>query len=300
MAVKLLKRERKPLSLERKIQRTGFYFLLPWLFGVITLFLVPFIQTVTWSFMNSDQSAWEGLGNYNYALLEHTRGHLSFTRNLWEVIPQTLLNTIIILVFSFFIALILNQKFRGRAVARALFFLPVIVASSIVINIIQGDVFTSRMMSSDNASMFQTGQIRALLFQIMPPDVAMVITDALSNIFDLVWKSGIQIILFLSGLQAIPATYYEVSSIEGANAWDNFWKITAPMVTPSILLVTVYSIIDSFTDNTNRLMMDIETEVRNKLEYGYASAMSIIFFIVIGVILLFIFWLSRRMVFYND
>ena len=300
MTIQFFKREKKPLPLERRIRRTGFYFLLPWLFGVITLFLVPFIQTVGWSFMDKDQTAYVGLNNYGEAFGNVARGGRPFPQNLLEVIPDTLINTVIILVFSFFIALILNQKFRGRAIARGLFFLPVIVASSIVISIIQGDVFTARMMGSDNSAMFQTGQISDLLFQIMPPDVAMTITNVLSNIFDLVWKSGIQIILFLSGLQAIPASYYEVCSIEGANAWDSFWKITAPMVTPSILLVTVYSIIDSFTDSSNIIMQDITEQVRSNLQYGVASAMSMVFIIIIGLILGLIMLCMSKMIFYNE
>lgn len=294
---------RKPLTLERKIRRTGQLFLLPWLFGVITFFVIPFFTTVIWSFQSVDlvnkNNVFIGLKNYDYIIYKMPGGN--FLRSILTSMSDTLSNVAIILIFSFFIALILNQKFHGRGIARALFFLPVIVASSIVINIIRSDVFTNNLMRGSDVSMFQTGSIGSILQEVnMPQGFINALTNTLADIFDLTWKTGMQIILFLSGLQAIPDSYYEVSSIEGANAWDAFWKITAPMVTPSIMLVIVYTIIDTFTNHQNAIMNIMLSEMRNKIQYDRASAMAMLLFLVVGAIIGFVMFCMRKVVFYNE
>jgi ABC-type sugar transport system permease subunit len=301
LAIFLFKRSKKPLTLERKINRAGTMFLLPWLFGIITFFVVPFITTVLWSFQSIDianrTQKFIGIDNFDYAF----RVNKDFLQKLWESGMRMMQDVTIILVFSFFIAIILNQKFFGRGIARALFFLPVIVASSIVITIIRDDVFTRNMMTADNSSMFQTSAVVGMLEEVgVPGGITDMFTKALGDIFDLTWKTGMQIILFLSGLQSIPSSYYEVASIEGANAWDSFWKITAPMVTPSILLVVIYSIIDTFTDRNYPIMKVIITEYEKRLTYDRASAMALVVFLVLGAIIGVIFALSRKVVFYNE
>ncbi|MCL2545971.1 MAG: sugar ABC transporter permease [Oscillospiraceae bacterium] len=303
MKLRMPKMARKPLTLERKVRRAGFLFLLPWLFGIITFFVIPFVNTFLWSFQRIDISArtftFTGFTNFDYAFRENR----DFLRSLIESVGSMFGDVIIILVFSFFIALILNQKFYGRTIARALFFLPVIVASSIVITIIREDVFTQRLMSGtgETEAIFQTAAIGNLLNGIgLPPQAVDIMTTALADIFDLTWKTGMQIILFLSGLQSIPDSYYEVASIEGANAWDSFWKITAPMVTPSIMLVVIYSIIDTFTNPANPVMRVIMTEISPRLDWGAASAMAMVLFLVIGVIIGLFMLCMRKAVFYNE
>jgi len=302
MKFKMPSMARKPLTLERKIRRAGFLFLLPWLFGIITFFVIPFINTIIWSFQDVNfatrQNAFIGGSNYHTAILRNRY----FLRSLWESTSGMFIELAIILVFSFFIALVLNQKFRGRTIARALFFVPVIVATSIVIQIIREDIFTQRLVgAAEDAAIFQTAAIERLLFDIgLPRGLGEMIGSALSDIFDLTWRTGMQIILFLSGLQAIPESHYEVASIEGANAWDSFWKITAPMVTPSIMLVVVYTIIDTFTDPRNPVMRVILSEITDHLDWGVASAMAIVLFLVVGAIVGLVMLLSKRFVFYNE
>ena len=132
----------------------------------------------------------------------------------------------------------------------------------------------------------------------------MVVTEFLSNaingIYDIVVASGVQILIFLAGLQSISPSRYEASSMEGATAWENFWKITFPMISPIILVNSVYTIIDLFTNETNEMMKNIKSTIFNDIKYGYGSAMAWIYFVCIAVILLIVGGLISRKVFYYD
>ena len=132
----------------------------------------------------------------------------------------------------------------------------------------------------------------------------MVVTEFLSNaingIYDIVVASGVQILIFLAGLQSISPSLYEASSMEGATAWENFWKITFPMISPIILVNSVYTIIDLFTNETNEMMKNIKSTIFNDIKYGYGSAMAWIYFVCIAVILLIVGGLISRKVFYYD
>lgn len=294
--------KRKPLSVERRQARAGWIFALPWLIGLVYFFIVPFVQSVWYSFNDvkiaTDQQGlaytFTGLENYKYMLLKES----NFNQSIVSTLTDLLYTVPVVLVFSMFIALLLNQKFKGRMLMRGIFFLPVIIASGVVIKIIRTDVFAQNTLT-DATSIFQTGAIEVAMTRIgLPEEIVGIITGVTSGIFDLSWASGIQILLFISALQGIPTSYYEAASIEGANAWECFWKITFPVLSPTSFLVTIYTIIDSFVDVSNPVMQKI-LERFDSLYYGMASASAVIYFLVIMLVIGLIALIFSKRLFHN-
>ena len=211
---------------------------------------------------------------------------------LVDEISRMAINAIATLVLSFVIAVILNQKFKGRTLARAIFFLPVILSSGVLPGIESSNEFYNMMGDIANNVQNSSGvNISAALQDLLSVSgvgsgVFDVIFQMIDAIYDIVMASGIQIIVFLSGLQSISPSLYEAADVEGCSAWESFWKITFPMVSPLLLVNCIYTIIDFFMKNDNRVIERINTIMYGvQLNFGVASAMSWIYF---GVALVFI------------
>jgi ABC-type sugar transport system permease subunit len=235
-----------------------------------------------------------GLDNFQHIFFRDPEYLQLLTGYFAVMLPQLL----IVLIFSMFIALILQQKFRGRTLARAIFFLPVIVSSGIVMNILGNDL-TNQAAQESTAIFIMNNRVLMEIMIDAGVGAAMIeqVLAVVSSIFDLAWRSGVQILLFLAALIAIPKSFYEASTIEGASGWSTFWKITFPMISPFILVSLVYTIVDSFTDYDNELINYIYQNIRD-LFYGTASAMSWVYTIAVFAVLGVIIGLVSRRVFY--
>ena len=286
----------KKRGLYKKQALTGHAFCIPLYIGAILFFIVPLIQSLIYAFshvtpdigtMTTEYTGWE---NLHYIF----RVDLHFNNNLTSSLINLLYRVPFILIASLFLATIINQKFIGRTFVRAVFFLPVIVASGVVISLIQSDALSSTMMSGENNSTIFNSTVLEGFFNEVGLDQRitsyfMVITN---SIFDLLWKTGIQTLMFLAGLQGISPSLYEASAVEGATSWENFWMITFPMLIPIILVNTVYTIVDSFTDLSNGVMSQI-LGTTNNIEYGKAAAMGWVYTLVMLVVLSLIFLLFK-------
>ncbi len=294
-AAKRAKQKRKAASaLSTKQARAGYWFVLPWVIGVIYLFLVPVITSLIYSFSEVNVRAggikldFTGIDNYIYIF----RKSETFLPALLNSLKDMLYQVPIIAFFSMFIAQILNQKFVGRTFARVMFFLPVIIASGVILEILSLTGMSTNVSLGETSNVF-TFQEESVILKVLnqsglSPTIIGYLKSLVSNIFDITWKSGIQILLYLSALQGIPKSYYEVSSMEGATAWEEYWKITFPLLSPMTLVCVVYTIIDSFTYYQNEVMQLIDQNGIATGNAGIASAMSWTYFVIIAVILLLI------------
>lgn len=294
------------MTLERRRAIYGVLFILPWLIGFLLLMAVPLVQSLRYSVSklslgdNGLVLDFVGLSNFMEAFYVDPW----FNRNLTSAVSAMALNVPLIIFFSLFSASLLSQKFRGRMLARAVFFLPVVLASGVIANLDSGNylgqILGSAATDTDgNFSGLQGLELRPLLVQSgMNPMVASYLVDAVDRIYLIVKSSGVQILVFLAGLQTIPPTLYEAGKIEGATGYEMFWKITFPMVTPLILTNTVYTIVDSFYNN--QVTGYMHNIAFGELKFGLSSAMAWIYFAIIALILLVTTRVISKRVFYYD
>lgn len=285
-------KSKKILSYENKRRRYGWLFIAPWLIGLLLFFGRPIIASIQYSFSEITLSDGMvitpvGLEQYKELFFKDT----DFLPALLEAFTDLFKTVPLVLAFSLFVSIILNQKFIGRDLARAVFFLPVIVASGVVLKMLNEDAVNSSMMYENmNSTLFGATGLKALLTQMnLPTNIVSSLIGVVNGVFEMVWKSGIQILLFLSGLQTIPRSYYETASIEGANVWMAFWKITFPMLLPTMIVAVVYSIVDSFTYYSNPVMELVNGAYLDDMRFGYASAMAWMYFLMIMIVLAFVF-----------
>lgn len=298
-------KKRKGLTLAVKQEISGYLFISPFILGFFLLFAVPMFQSLLYSVSNLKVTSggfylesvkW---ANYQKALLVDPE----FTRTLVEAAVTMCMDVPIILIFSFFAATLINQKFRGRGIVRVIFFLPVILVSGVIVGLEKNNAMLRMIQEASNQEgiAFISSGMTELLMQLkLSPKFVQYILNAVDHIYNVVISSGVQILIFLAGLQSISSSIYESASIEGATAWESFWKITLPMISSLILVNTVYTIVDSFTRSDNKVIMQIREIISIKVDYGLGSAMAWIYFIVIGIITAIIIGLISRKVFYYD
>jgi ABC-type sugar transport system permease subunit len=281
---------------------TGRVFVLPWVIGFLLFFLVPVIVSIKYSFAeisigsNGLDELFIGFKNFIEAFTKDTTFPIILYRSLINLYQLP-----IVIVFALFIAIFLNQEFKGRIIARVVFFLPVIITSGVIIFLLRTDSFGNIIAQGDAQAMasFQNiGLQKVLLDAKLPIGIVSFFTMAVSDILNLAWKSGVQILLFLAGLKTVSSSLYEAATVEGASGWMCFWKITLPVISPVILANSIYTIIDSFTDYNNDVIRTINEYAFKNLRYGYACATAWIYFVLIAVILVIVYLLVFKKVFY--
>lgn len=273
-------------TVEDRRNTVGLLFISPWIVGVILFFIIPMIAAVLYMFYNVSISD-AGGAEYTFRGLDLIKEVLKNETNTQVIVnsfSSVILQGIIIVAFSFFIALILNQPFKGRGFVRAVFALPIIVSSGVLLMIFKQDLFASSMKnSSETATIFQSQNLQDSLAMIgLPPSFAEQVTSIVNQTMDLMWKAGVQILLFLAGLQSIPKHLYEVCKVEGSTPWQTFWKVTFPLMTPYLLLNVVYTIIDNFTFYDNQVMQ-LVTKYFNDLNYSYSTILAMFYCVFILV-----------------
>jgi ABC-type sugar transport system permease subunit len=289
-------KKRKGQSLTAKKGLSGYIFTLPTIIGLVFLFLPAVIESFIYSFndvvieFSSIVKKYVGFKNYYDAFMSDA----AFRVILITAAKGILVDSVVIILFSFFIANVLNQKFRGRGLARTIFFLPVVLSVGIVAAMEDANALYNAMDISSGATgsgfdqlgmqaMFSTMVIISKIG--LPSSMSSLILGIINNMTNVVNSSGVQILIFLSALQSINPSVFEAAKVEGATKWEEFWKITFPMLTPSLLVGVVYTIIDTFTNPIYGVMNYIQTQAFSSGKMGYAAALSWIYFIIVIVVL---------------
>lgn len=297
-------------KIAREKARTGFLFSLPAIFGIVFLFCIPLFQSLCMAFSKVYPAPeggglgyeFIGLSNFVYAFTEHP----DYSRKLVEALRTMVTTVPIILFMSFFCANLINQKFPGRSVARVVFFLPIIYASSAMLKVDTGDMMQQAMQSASYKSIeasqgfLQSFQLAEFIQQFgLPEEFVNFLTSVVDQVYQIVSLSGVQILIMLAALQSISPSLYEAAYVEGAGGWEKFWLITLPMSGSALLLCLIYSIIDSFTAYNNPIVQ-LTQQLMTDMKYGYSASMSWVYFVVVSVILGIVALVGSRFVFTYD
>lgn len=276
------------MTINRRRGIEAFIFLTPWLIGICLFFIYPIFVSVRLSFSEITKfkgfiMEWVGLKNYNYIFLYDTK----FVPTFLQVMADTLLNTPISLVFSLLIAILINRPMKARGFFRTVFFIPVLLGSGYVMKQLLG-------MGADTTSITQGIMVPEQMLDLLGPTFSPVVQSVLDRITIVFWKSGVQIVLFLAGLQGISSSLYEAAKVDGATQWEMFWKITLPLISPVILLNFVYTMVSFFTDSNNALVDYIVTQIFTNQQFEYGAAMSWVYFIFSFTICMVVIGVLRK------
>ncbi len=307
-SVKTSKRK-KIASLDRRKARSGWFFILPFLIGFVFIYLPMIYDSLALSFGQSgagNEYEFVGFANYGEALFGFTLDGRTFLEVLVEGLGTLAFELPSILIFSLFMAVMLNQKAAGRGLFRAIFFIPVVLSTGIM-ETVNAQSMSEGMMSEGiddgSGSSASEGLVSALDFEVLFASMGAtgltgIVASAVNNIFNIVNRSGVQMLIFLAGLQSISPAIYESCKIDGATSWETFWKITFPMISPMILVNGIYTIIDSFTVASNPVMSFVAS-TGMKAEDGVKTAMYWVYFLVVILIVALIASVLSAFVFYQ-
>ena len=296
---------KKPKTMAYKNAVAGYLFILPFLIGFVAFLLVPMGQSLrmafsTIKFDNGIVYTFVKLQNFKYAFTVDP----DFVPRMTAELIQMAYSVPSIIIFSFFIAIVLNQEFKGRGLVRAVFFLPVILSSGVLVGLETNNTLMQGLKDviAETSNLTSITDTVKSIFMMDGGGSGIInyVFDAVDQVYDIAIASGIQIIIFLSGLQTIAPSMFEAAKIEGATAWETFWKITFPMISSLILVNVIYSIIDFFVKSDNEVMDLIKQTMVSKVEYGLSSAMAWTYFIVVSVIITVVSAIISKKVYYYD
>ena len=305
-------KKRKVASLDRKKARAGWVFVLPFVIGFLLVYLPIIWNSIFMSFHSLHivtgggyTLEFVGLENYSDALFEDPL----FVQTLITGMKELLFDVPAILIFSLFMAVLLNQKMAGRAVFRAIFFIPVILSTGIMESIEGQNILGTMMEGSDSidgseqstaSEIVSVMDIERLFYSMkIGKELVEYVVKMINEIYDIVNRSGVQMLIFLAGLQSISPAIYEACRIDGCTAWETFWKITFPMISPMILVNGIYTIIDSFTTDSNSVMKYINSVYQGSDGQVLSSAMAWMYFIIVMLMLALAAGLFSAFVFYQ-
>ena len=308
---KPLKIKKRRASLDARKARSGYFFVAPFIIGIILIYLPILIDSVWFSITTIDRSNFQAGDVYvvqGFRYYIEAFANTTFTSKLLDGIQEVIFQVPAIIIFSLFIAVVLNQKMLGRALFRAIFFVPVILSTGLMETLnaatqgatdaAQGGIQDGSGEGSAASGIISIMDVQSLFesVDIAKPIVEYVV-KIVNDVYNIINYSGVQMLIFLAGLQSISPAIYEASQIEGATGWETFWKITFPMISPMILVNSIYTVIDSFTRSTNPAMSWIAGLYNG--DPHNATAMSWMYFLVVMLIIVVVAGILSSFIFYQ-
>ncbi len=296
------------LSLERKKSLFGYVFVSPIILGLAVFYIPSLIQSLLYSFSENaarygEDPVYIGWQNYHDALLVEE----GFLQTVYSSTVALLPQIFVILIFAFFMANILNQNFHGRSIARVIFFIPVVLSTGIVTYFDNLNSLQDQYEAGDKIDVANVGsginfeEIEAMLLSALgSTGLAQIISGAIGSLYTVITSSGVQMLIFLSGLQSISINMYEAAKVEGATGWEVFWKISFPMISPLILVNLLYTVIDLFTSVDNATITYISKYYENVATYSLASSFSWMYTILLLVFVGIVYLLVNKLIVYQD
>ena len=269
----------KKLKSNRVNPNVGIVFSLPLIIGLL-IFFIPTVF-MGFRFALSDVSVAEGL-ELKFTGIENLKYALRVDPKYFQLVISDLTSLIttlpIVLVFSLFVAVLLNGKVWGKSAFRVIFFLPVIACVGMLAsgnsNLVM-ETMTSSAQETESSVLSAMSDVTTMLQSLsFSPQLISFVSGAANNIMDIVNRSGVQILIFLAGIQSISPSIYESAHVEGASGWETFWKITLPMIMPMMLANVLFTFVDSITRSNTEMVTYIQNMAFSKAEFGYAAAMS--------------------------
>lgn len=294
----------KKLKMKTRSAITGYLFISLFIIGVVFIFIPGLVDAFVMSLEDSGDifnPVYVGLTNYHWALFVDP----DFIRDVASTIGSLLVDVLVISLFSLFISTLLNKTIGGKGVFRAIMFLPVVISTGVIAEYMQYNAATgSGIMQaavSDTSALIDTNTIVQYIVSLnFSTELADVVVSAIENIYSIISRSGVQIVIFLAGLQVISPSIYEAAHIEGCTAWESFWKITLPIISPLISVNVVYTVVDSFASADNVVMERILQYITQDINYGHSTAMAFMYFAVIILILAAVLFVLNKFTVYTD
>ncbi len=308
-------KKRKAKNMQRRNAISGYLFVSPFILGFLVFLLKPMIESLQMSFSNVIVAASQQQGSKGFIMepiktwkeSNYYRAFFydpDYKTRLVDSLKNMAIQVPAIIVFSFFIALLLNQEFKGRGFVRAIFFLPVILSSGVIVGLEYNNTLMAGMkdvIAESGSGMDITATLETVLRttglggKLLDP-----VFKIIEAVYDVALASGIQIIIFISGLQTVSASMYEAAKIEGATAWESFWKITFPLVSSMILVNLVYTTVDFLMRTDNQVMDLISLKVNPQMEYGLSAAMAWSYFAIVAAVLGVLALILSKKVYYYE
>lgn len=300
-------RTRKKMTWRQKRKIQGLLFVSPFLIGVIVFIGIPIIQSFVYSFskMTVTETGYRldpvGFENYQYIF----QNDVNFNTTLISSVKDMIVDVFVTVLFSFFLASVLNTSFHGRGLFRAVFFLPLIISSGLVLQLESADMLATMMSSGEKTALAGGSDLTSAFANMLGEmnvgkEIVDFVIKSVSRISTIVRMSAVPVVIFLAGLQAVPSSLFEAAHMDGATRWEMFWKISFPMVSPLILVSTVYCVVDSLNNSSNPMIQLTHHTLFESFKFGIGSAMIWIYMLVTTAFLGIVYFVINRFVFYYD